>query len=75
MIEIIGYAKGTNGAVHTLRRVGDQIVCSCPDYLHRSHGSAYCCKHVAALAAEVLAFVQGAAKSSSAERILAEAAE
>jgi hypothetical protein len=55
---------------YTLRKVEGVWTCDCPDHLHRSHGKAYVCKHIADLVVS-LGFVVSAPKSKKAEEVLA----
>lgn len=67
---VITVPNSAGTEVYTIRKVADQLVCSCHDHVYQSHGSAYVCKHIAAFIAETVQFAAVAKKSKAAEKIL-----
>lgn len=61
----------TNGeSTYTIRKIGDQFICSCDDHVHRSNGQPYLCKHLAFFTADLVSFATDAKKSKKASEIL-----
>lgn len=68
---IVAYVPSDSGDKnHTIRQVGDQMVCTCYDHLFRSNGEHYVCKHIAQVAAEMFQFVHEAKQSKQATAVL-----